>query len=132
MKKAIIFTIILLSINILTAFGQQPKTAEEFYMRGMEYAVNGDNKRAEADFSKAIKLNPNHGLSYGERASLLALRGMKKAAIADFTMPIKIHPQIATTISAGANYISDNLIIRSPYRILQTLSALSQKRLSVI
>ena len=47
--------------------GQTPKTAEEFNKRGLEYYSKGDYQKAIADFTQAIKLNPNRPNYYYNR-----------------------------------------------------------------
>lgn len=93
MKNAIILTV-LLSISILAVNGQMPKTAEEFYRRGEKFAKQGNTVRAEAAFTSALKLDPEHIKSYISRAELQAKQSRFDLAIADYTTIIKINPNL--------------------------------------
>jgi tetratricopeptide (TPR) repeat protein len=42
------------------AIRQNPRNAEAYYNRGVEYHDKGDRDRAIADFTKAIEINPKY------------------------------------------------------------------------
>ncbi|MFP3041465.1 tetratricopeptide repeat protein [Treponema primitia] len=48
--------------------------------------------RATADFTQAIKLDPNNAIAYSERGRAFSNKGDQDKAIADFTQAIKIAP----------------------------------------
>ena len=68
-----------------------PNIAEDEYVdRGNAYFAKGDHKRALADFTKYIKLDPKHCRGYGYRAwTNLELRKFD-LAIADITKGIEV------------------------------------------
>jgi len=64
--------------------------AVAYFERAEAYEDNGENKKALADYSKAIELDASKGLYYYSRAYLHSEMGNDEAALADYTKAIKI------------------------------------------
>lgn len=69
-----------------------PKSAEEFYVRGLIRADNGNSKDAVADYTTALTMNPNHTLAYFHRGIARYQMGYKQKAIADYNQTIRLKP----------------------------------------
>ncbi len=63
--------------------------------RGLAYQEKGEVVRAIADFTTAIKFNPNDARVYNSRGVAYARKGDKDHAIADFDMAIVRDPKLA-------------------------------------
>src|SRR5208337_4446750 len=50
-----------------------PDHAAAYYSRGRSYDHKGDYAKALADYKRAIRLNPDHGMAYNGLAWLLAV-----------------------------------------------------------
>ena len=107
-----------------------PKTAEDYHARGLAYLNNSDYDNAIADFTQAIKLNPDYsaevyfdrGEAYYKRGSAYADKGDYNRAIADYTQAIWLNPNDAETYSRrGSAYVIkgdyDNVITDSTQAI---------------
>ncbi|MGB3638508.1 MAG: tetratricopeptide repeat-containing serine protease family protein [Rivularia sp. (in: cyanobacteria)] len=66
-----------------------PKSAEEFYVRGLIRADQGKAKDAVADYTTALTINPNHTLAYFHRGIARYSLGDKQGAIADYNQVIR-------------------------------------------
>ena len=60
--------------------------------RGLAWHDKGDDDRAMADFSEAIRIDPSNALAYNNRALSWRAKGDPARAVADFTAAIKIDP----------------------------------------
>jgi tetratricopeptide (TPR) repeat protein len=69
--------------------------ANAYYSRGVAHYNKGDNDRAIADFSQAIKLNPKNVQAYVARGDVYSKKGDDDRAIADFTQAIQLDPKNA-------------------------------------
>ena len=58
--------------------------------RGVSYRMNGDSSQAMADFSQAIKLEPDNAVAFNSRGNVYADIKQPDQAIADFTQAIKL------------------------------------------
>ncbi len=73
--------------------------------RGIVYGINGENKKAMDDFSKAISLNPNHSELYVNRGNVYKDIGEYQNAILDFSKSISMNPNcVMAYISLGNAY----------------------------
>ena len=54
------------------AIQQNPRDANAFYNRGIEWRAKGDNDRAIADYNDAIRLNPKDAIAFYNRGNGLA------------------------------------------------------------
>jgi TonB family protein len=73
-----------------------PKTAEDYFKRGIEYKNKDENDAAINDFTEAIKLKPDYSEAFFERG--LSLRSKSKtseSAINDFTQALFRSPDVA-------------------------------------
>ncbi len=68
-------------------------SAEAYNDRGNERAAAGDNQGAIADFTEAIKLQPNYAEAYKNRGGLRWSLGNKQGALADFNQVIQLNPK---------------------------------------
>jgi tetratricopeptide (TPR) repeat protein len=60
--------------------------------RGLAYQEKGEVDRAVADFTTAIKFNPNDARVYNNRGVAYEQKGDKEQAIADFRKAFEINP----------------------------------------
>jgi tetratricopeptide (TPR) repeat protein len=78
------------SINVATA----PK-ADDFYIKANQKYGQKDFRGAIADYTEAIRLNPNYAEAYNDRGAARYDLGDKQGAIADYNTAIKINPNYA-------------------------------------
>ena len=67
-------------------------TADDFFIRGGKKSENQDYKGAIADYTQAIKLNPNYEEAYLKRGYNYSLLRNYSNAIADYNRAIKLNP----------------------------------------
>jgi tetratricopeptide (TPR) repeat protein len=82
-------------------------TADDFYIKGNEKYGQKDYKGARADFTEAIRLNPNSDKAYYSRGIACYKLGDKQGAIADFNSAIKINPNNDNAYIGRGNVRSD-------------------------
>ena len=75
--------------------------AEAYNNRGIAYQNKGDNDRAIADYSEAIRLNPKFADAFANRAWAYLSKKDADSAIADFTRAIELNPKDAISSLAG-------------------------------
>jgi lipoprotein NlpI len=75
-------------------FGSLPRRelAQAYYIRGTEWAQQGNHDRAVADFGVAIDLEPKLAGAYFNRALSWSEKGDSDRAIADYEATIKLTP----------------------------------------
>ncbi|MBE9036861.1 serine protease [aff. Roholtiella sp. LEGE 12411] len=78
------------SIPVATA----PKP-DDFYIQGGDKYDKGDFKGAIADYTKAIRLNPNYLNAYNNRGLARYSLGDNEGALSDFNQVLKINPKDA-------------------------------------
>ena len=64
--------------------------AVSYYNRGNVYQAKGDSDRAIADYTVAIRLNPNFADAYGNRGAAYQAKSDNDRGIADATKAIEI------------------------------------------
>jgi len=69
-----------------------PVTAKSYYNRGLAYLSKGDDLKAVADFTEAIKISPKLSKAYGNRGIALLKLKQIDLAIGDFTEAIHLAP----------------------------------------
>lgn len=72
-----------------------PRSAVDYYSRGIARGEKGDSEGAIADFTKAIEINPRYAEAYYNRGVARFRRGDADGAIADYTRAIEIDPRLA-------------------------------------
>src|SRR5262249_5315379 len=79
------------NIASITAVGaQNPRDAKALSLRGTAYGQAGDYEKALADFSAAIRINPQFYQAYNNRALILLRMGRLDAALSDYNQAIVI------------------------------------------
>jgi len=73
--------------------------AVAYYNRALKYRARGDNDRAIADYTEAIRLNPNYVNAYHNRGVAYHVKGDGDLAIADFSEAIRLNPSFAPAYS---------------------------------
>jgi tetratricopeptide (TPR) repeat protein len=76
-------------LNVL--IGIDP-SSDNYVARGFVYARMGDNAKALADFSEAIRLNPDNWAAYSDRKAVYAKQGEYDKEIADIKEAIRLRP----------------------------------------
>ena len=79
----------------LIEFGslERPELAKAYYVRGAEWAVQGNHDRAIADFTTAIDLDPKLAGVHYSRALSHSERGDHDRAIADYDAVLRLAPK---------------------------------------
>ena len=72
--------------------GKRPISAETYFIRGIEKGKLGDYKKAIADFTQAIRLQPDYADAYYNRGVAKARLGGHRSAITDYDMAIRLQP----------------------------------------
>ena len=73
-----------------------PQTAEDYYVRGLTRADQGNTQEAIADYTKALTINPNNVMAYLYRGHARYKQGDKQGAIADYNQVIRSNPNNST------------------------------------
>jgi len=86
---------------------QEFNNAESYFKRGVEYSNKGDNDKAIADFTWAIRLDPNFALAYAVRGVTYLNNGDYDKAIDDLNQAIRRTPNydFAYYARGMANYL---------------------------
>ena len=79
-----------------TAALEPQLTANEYNTRGVREQQMGDLGKAIADYTKAIRLDPQFATAYNSRGTAEIRQGDFGDAIADFTKAIELKPDYAT------------------------------------
>jgi tetratricopeptide (TPR) repeat protein len=91
--KRNVFIFVLLTALAVSVYGQ---TADDFIKSGNAAYKQKDYKKAIADFTEAIRLNPNSTIGYVSRGQIYEWKKLTKEdldkAIADYTQSIQLDP----------------------------------------
>jgi tetratricopeptide (TPR) repeat protein len=68
--------------------------------RGSAVQSKGDYDRAIADYSEAIRIDPNYAVAYSNRGNLFEAKGRREEAIADFRRALAISPNHERSMDA--------------------------------
>ena len=80
-------------------------TAIAYYNRGIGYHAKGQEDLAIADYTAALRINPNYANAYYGRGFVYHARGQEDLAIADYTSVLRINPNNAYAYNnRGAAY----------------------------
>ena len=81
-------------------------TAEEYFLRGNDYAFQGQHEKAIQDYDEAIRLNPQFADAYYNRGTAYGRDlGQYGKAIKDFDEAIRLNPHDADAYyNRGAAY----------------------------
>jgi len=84
---------------------QEPRVlrASAYLARGVAYSRRGDADRANADFTKAIALEPNSATAYIYRGRAYETKGNREQAIVEYRKALEIDP---SNRSAQLNFFS--------------------------
>jgi tetratricopeptide (TPR) repeat protein len=77
--------------------------AAAYNNRGNAYYDKGDKDAAIADYSQAVKLDPNYAAAYYNRGIAYSAKGDKDAAIADYSQAVKLDPNDAAAYYSRGN-----------------------------
>jgi tetratricopeptide (TPR) repeat protein len=89
-------------------------TARDYNSRGLAFFQKGDYDSALADYSQAIRLDPDYGDAYIGRGMTCYLKKDYDQAIADFTQAIRLIPNPAEVYNGRANaYAMKNDFVRA-------------------
>jgi tetratricopeptide (TPR) repeat protein len=101
----------LLSDAIATGKLNDGDRATSYNNRGMAFAAKGEDEKAVADYTMAIKIAPAYGPAYLNRGNVYSNQDKLDAAIADYDLAIKISPsyELAYNSRGAAYYKKDEL-----------------------
>jgi len=86
--------------------GTNNAEAEKLRNSGIDFAVELENDRAIAEFTKAIELDPNYADAYGRRGAAYSNKKDDDRAIADFTKAIELNPKFDLAyLNRGSSYV---------------------------
>lgn len=93
MKRIFLFLVIsIISMNILGCRSKEPKTAEFYFDKGIDYVIRENSNRAIHNFSQAIKLDHKFAKAYLYRGYLYYKKNNLSQAFFDYNEVIKINP----------------------------------------
>jgi class 3 adenylate cyclase/regulator of sirC expression with transglutaminase-like and TPR domain len=78
-------------------------TAEAYNNRGIAYYLKGDRERAVADYTEAVRIDPQHGEALNNRAWTYFKLGRAQAALADADRAVRLLPAQAYTWDTRAH-----------------------------
>ena len=71
--------------------------------RGIAWHTKGDNDRAIADYTEAIRLNPKDALAYDNRGTAWRDKGNRERALADYNIAIRLNLNNAAAFNNRGN-----------------------------
>jgi len=88
--RTVLWAILGVLLFVGSVSADEPKTASEFFRRGIKHEFADKADEAMADYTEAIELDPKHGSSYSRRGGIYMKKGKYDEAIADYTAAIKL------------------------------------------
>lgn len=83
------------------------RTAQDLFNQGLQKYKAGNFKEAIADFTEAIRLNPNVAEVYVARGNAFFDQGDKQAALKDYNRGLRINPKYAAAYVERGNARDD-------------------------
>lgn len=83
------------------------RTAQDLFNQGLQKYKAGNYKEAIADFTEAIRLNPNVAEVYVARGNAFFDQGDKQAALKDYNRGLRINPKYAAAYVERGNARDD-------------------------
>jgi len=83
------------------------KLDEAYFNRGVEWAAQGKHDSAIADYTNAIKLNPQYREAYNNRGNAYRRKGEPDRAVADYNEAIRLNPKRGMYYRNRGNALSD-------------------------
>jgi tetratricopeptide (TPR) repeat protein len=80
----------------------------QYYSRGNCKKLLKDYKGAIADFTKAIKYNPNFAEAYFRRADIKTILNDNESASLDYVKAIELNPELAEAFNDNQLKINEN------------------------
>jgi tetratricopeptide (TPR) repeat protein len=80
----------------------------QYYSRGNCKKLLNDYKGAIADFTKAIKYNPNFAEAYFRRADIKIILNDNRGAALDYVKAIELNPELADAFIDGQLKVNEN------------------------
>jgi lipoprotein NlpI len=100
-----------------------------YFDRGVDFYAKNDLDHAIADWSEAIKLDPNYGHAYNNRAKAYRAKGDYQGAITDYSEAIKLDPAHAVAYKGrGIDYLlsGDNVKAEADFQQAASLDPADQ------
>ena len=90
--------------------------------RGFTYHANGDLGHAIAEYSEAIRINPNFALAYVNRGVAYRSKGDVNRAIADYSEAIRLDPNFALAyFNRGISYFTKQEFLPAAADLFQSI-----------
>src|SRR5438477_10832767 len=89
--------------TILASANTAEHTSGDYVQRGNAKQAKGDLDGAIVDYNRAVKLNPNNALAYGNRGYVKQTKGDLDGAMADFNRALELNPKDAVTYNNRGN-----------------------------
>jgi len=102
----IYFPVLAILLPLIAVSCSSGKTGEAANERGVSHAEKGEQDKAIADFTEAIRLDPKLANAYHNRGKSYAETGEQDKAIVDFTEAIRLDPKDARACyNRGNSYL---------------------------
>jgi len=99
---------------------KHPNIPEALNNRGFAYYEQSNNKKAIADFNKAIKIDPEFSYAYINRGTIYLNQGKNEKALADYNKALDIFPEHANAL------INKGIIFRKQSKLQEALNSFNK------